>query len=54
VWANYCQEEAVSPETVKQDKDPPSIVTEFVAYMADVNTPMSYRTEAIPAVKDLF
>jgi hypothetical protein len=54
VWANYCQEEGVRPETVKQYKDPPSIVTEFVAYMADVDTPMSYRTEAIPAVKDLF
>jgi hypothetical protein len=54
VWANYCQEEAVGPETVKQEKDPPSLVTEFVAYMNQANTPMSYRTEAIPDLKDFF
>jgi hypothetical protein len=53
-WANYCQEETVTPQDVKQAKDPVSLIVEFVAYMEDVNTPDSYRTEAIPAVKELF
>jgi hypothetical protein len=53
VWANYCKEEGITPQRVKQEKDPPPLMTDFVSYMQEVNTPDSYRTEAMPAVKEL-
>jgi hypothetical protein len=53
VWANYCKEEGITPQRVKQEKDPSSLITDFVPYMQEVNTPDSHRTEAMPAVKEL-
>jgi hypothetical protein len=39
---------------VKQEKDPPALLADLVAHMQEVRTPQGYRTEAIPAVKELF
>jgi hypothetical protein len=42
VWANYR----------KQEKDPASLITEFVAYINEVNTPYSYRIDGEGVVRN--